>query len=172
MDPFSITAGVVSLVAIVSKCIKGTSNYAHTAAGAKKQAASMKEALAMLQDILERLRGRLEDRPSLIDQSSSSTDSPLGNTLKSCQSCIERVLNRLSQAQSASKASFVLRWPFDKRDYEETMTNIRMFAQWIQLSLSAENSELLAKTLRNSDVIVQEQNRATTVLRDINSTLK
>ena len=146
MDPFSITAGVAGLVTLISQAVRLATRFTHGVTGASQQATTMIEALIQLERILKSLKLYLDSTSSAKGSMVDGQDSLLNDTIKSCHRRIDGILHRIYEAARGSRTG-ILRWPFDKKDYEETLRDIRMFCQWIQLALTIENNELLSETL-------------------------
>ena len=162
MDPFSITAGVAGLITLVSQGIKLASSYTHGVTGATKQAATMFEALSQLERILKSLNERLLTKSTDGGSTKSGQASLLFDTLQSCHQRIDTILQRISRTAAGGRLK-ALKWPLNKKDHEEALRDIRMFCQWIQLSMTIEGNDLLSENLKRVNAL----SHATTESADI-----
>ena len=146
MDPFSITAGVAGLVTLISQAVKLAARFTHGVTGASQQATTMIEALLQLEKIFKSLKLYIDSTSSVKGPMADGEDSLLHDTVQSCHRRIDDITQRIYNAARGGRVR-ILKWPFDKKDHEETLRDIRMFCQWIQLALTIDNNELLSKTL-------------------------
>ena len=139
MDPFSVIGGAAGLLGVVSQCVKATSVFIKNASNSQDEAAVMMEALSMLESILRHVIERK-------DVSSCDTESPLwakdgmlDTTLQSCERTVSRLSSKLSEASKAPRLLGSIRWPLKRQEYLDSMRDVRMYAQWIQICFSAKN---------------------------------
>ena len=168
MDPLSITAGVAGLITLVSQSIKLASNYTRDVVGMKEQVSTMLQALQILHTILSQLKHQLESSVNPDNTSLPVNNSILENTIQSCNQRVIALLEKLSRVAGSHNTILKMRWPLNKRDHEETIRDIRLFAQWIQLSMTVDNNGLLNKSLLDIRNLSISQNRSGAVLDQVN----
>lgn len=164
MDPLSILAGVVSLTAVAAQTIKLAHDFTRDARGSKQQASTMIESLEFLQGVLSSLNDRLQGskgpRPTV-------RNSVLESTVRSCRGRVEGVQAELQKALKGSRFRIAMRWPLSKKDHEESIRDISVFAQWIQMALTVDNGALLSRTLEQVNDLSITHARSADMLEDI-----
>ena len=171
MDPFSITAGVAGLVTLISQAVKLAARFTHGVTGASQQATTMIEALVQLERILKTLKLHVGSTSSEKGPMADGQDSLLNDTVQSCHRRIDGISQRIYKAVMGERVR-ILRWPFDKKDHEEILRDIRMFCQWIQLALTIKNNELLCETLEAVNAASAANNQYNEVLARVQGTFK
>ena len=171
MDPFSIVAGVGGLAAVVIQSITLVQRYVKDAAGSNKQASNMVESLLILNSILQQLRDQLENSAKVDSLQSHAKGSILENTIESCHARVDTIAAKLLTGLQSHKLTRALRWPLDKKDQEEALRDLRMFAQWLQLSLTLQNGELLTQTLIGVNDLSYHHAQSAMTLHDVHCTL-
>ena len=169
MDPFSITAGVAGLITLIAQTAKLASSYSHGVAGASKQAATMFEALSQLERIVISLNDRLNKKSTGGSAFTRGKGSLLFDTLQSCHQRIDTLLQRISRAAAGGRLK-ALKWPLNKKDHEEALRDIRMFCQWIQLSLTIESNDLLSDNLESINALSHATTESAGTLQDVHGT--
>ena len=171
-DPISVTASVVSLVAIVTQTIKISVKFAREAKKTDQAAAVMVDELQKLKDILMRLSHLLANRSATVSGNGIAHDSVLIKTINSCNEKSKLLCLRLEKAQSKSLLSRSLRWPLERSEHDRMLQDVRLFAQWIQLSLTIDGNDLMFKSSTGIDQLVVEQSRSLQMLANLDGSTK
>ena len=161
MDPFSITVGVASLIALVAQTAKLTQRWYTGAKEASKVAASLAKELEVLQAVLIRLDYFLKEDEAASSQPFKNT-SVLTSSISACQARLKILHAKLAEVDS-SKLDRLL-WPLSEKQHKETIAELKTFALWIQLALSvdgwyvflAPTSATICYLTRSSDKFVSE----------------
>ena len=132
MDPLSLTTGVLALAGTVLAIVTKTNSYLTSVRAASADADSFCTELALLKDILARLKGNLDD--GTLPPSRFGNDSVLVVSLHACRNQLEVMRTRLESM--AKKRGKKLMWPFKKEECVENLEVIRNLARWLHFALS------------------------------------
>ena len=166
MDPLSILAAVVGLSGAAASAVTFARTFLKDAKGAKQQATRMIEGLMVLLNILETLSERLQSRSEL--QMKALQNSILQSTVESCRKRVDDVKEALRKSIEGHRLRIAVGWPLSKKDHEESLRDISVFAQWIQLALTVDDGRLLSMTLEQVVDLKGAQSQAASVLNDVN----
>ena len=147
MDPFSITVGVISLVGLTVHTLHVTRSYISDAKHGREAAVEMSKELDVLHTNLSRLRDLLRQDSAIQPFDRTSV---LVSSLSACKDRLTKLSERL-EIRGCSRYN-KLKWPFDAKEHQKTISELRAFAQWIQFALSIDGCALLAKT--SADVLI------------------
>lgn len=128
----------------------------------------MVNALATLERIITQLNSHLQYLSTVNQSLLSSNGSMLENTISSCQQRIGDISQKLLAAAGTNNVWILLRWPLDKKDYENALRDIQMYSQWIQLLLTLDDRKLLFQTLQDVNKVFDEQTKSVRALTEIN----
>ena len=132
MDPLSLTTGVLALASTVFTIVSKTNSYLTSVRAASADAETFCAELALLKDILARLKGNLDD--GTLPPSRFGNDSVLVVSLHACKNQLEEMLVRLESM--ARKRGRKLMWPFKKEECVENLEVVRNLARWLHFGLS------------------------------------
>ncbi|KAL8938890.1 MAG: hypothetical protein Q9216_003654 [Gyalolechia sp. 2 TL-2023] len=155
MEPISLALGIASLLAPVAKTIQLTSKYIRGVKEARVAARELLNVLEVFETTLQRLNVLSENDK----MNSFSNTSVLATCTSACK-------NRLTSLQTTLQDNIKkplkrLRWPLDAITHKNTLEDMRMFTQWIQLILTIDGLILLSKT--SSEVIKVLSNQLDTI---------
>lgn len=132
MDPLSLTTGVLALAGTVLTIVTKTNSYLTSVRAASADAETFCTELALLKDILARLKGNLDD--GTLPPSRFGDDSVLVVSLHACRNQLEVMRTRLEGM--ARKRGKKLMWLFKKEECAENLDVIRNLARWLHFGLS------------------------------------
>ena len=141
MDPFSLTVGSLSIVALAAKTIRVTSNYVRDARQGREAAAELLRELEVLHANLTRLDAFLRTKNASQPFESSSV---LVCSTSACRTKLTQLHQRLSGIGESRLSRF--KWPLHSEEHRETIRELRAFAQWIQFALTIDGCALMSKT--------------------------
>ncbi|KAL8786768.1 MAG: hypothetical protein Q9213_002589 [Squamulea squamosa] len=140
MDPFSITVGVSSLLALAAKTIEIANRYCHEARHAREAARELLVELDVLHYNLSQLDKLFKTEPKGI----STNTSVLITSTHACRNKLNMLHDKLER--TAEHPLRRIRWPLDETEHKQSLRELRAFAQWIQFALTIDGCSLLAKT--------------------------
>ena len=132
MDTVTGGTGVLALAGTVLAIVTKTNSYLTSVRAASADADSFCTELALLKDILARLKGNLDD--GTLPPSRFGDDSVLVVSLHACRNQLEVMRTRLESM--AKKRGKKLMWPFKKEECVENLEVIRNLARWLHFALS------------------------------------
>jgi hypothetical protein len=132
MDPLSLTTGVLALAGTVLAIVTKTNSYLTDMRAASEDARTFCAELALLRDILARLKGNLDE--GTLPPSRFGDDSVLVVSLNACKNQLEVIRARLEGM--VTKRGKRLMWPFKKEECVENLEVIRNLARWLHFGLS------------------------------------
>lgn len=132
MDPISLATGVLALASTVLAIVTKTKSYLTDMRAASTDAEAFCAELALLKDILVRLKGNLDD--GTFPPGRFGDDSVLVVSLQACKNKLE--LMRVRFEALATKREKKLMWPFKKEECVEDLEVIRNLARWLHFGLS------------------------------------
>jgi hypothetical protein len=132
MDPLSLTTGVLALAGTVLAIVTKTNSYLIDMRAASEDARTFCAELALLRDILARLKGNLDE--GTLPPSRFGDDSVLVVSLNACKNQLEVIRARLEGM--VTKRGKRLMWPFKKEECVENLEVIRNLARWLHFGLS------------------------------------
>ena len=145
MDPFSITVGVASLVALAVQTIDVTRTYVHEAKHGKETAQQFLQELNVLYFNLSKLDAFLTSNVETAQQFNDT--SVLVSSTHACRNRLNTLHERLCKRQKGRQLTLrALTWPFEAKEHREAIAQLRAFAQWIQFALAVDGCTLLSKT--------------------------
>jgi hypothetical protein len=132
MDPLSLVTGVLALAGTVLTIVTRTNAYVVGVRTASENARTFCAELALLKDILERLKGNLDD--GTLPSSRFGKDSVLVVSLNACKNQLEVV--RVKFEGLVANRRRKLMWPFNREECVENLEVIRNLARWLHFGLS------------------------------------
>ena len=141
MDPFSLTIGGVSLIAVTAHAIHVTTRFVREVEYGTEAAAEFLRELNVLHYNLSRLDDFLKTDEAIQPFDNSSV---LVSATTACRNKITMLQQKLEHATERRYGR--LKWPFSAKEHQETIRDLRAFAQWIHLSLTIDGCALLSKT--------------------------
>lgn len=132
MDPLSITTGVLALAGTVLAIVTRTNSYLTSVRAASADAETFCAELALLKDILARLKGNLDD--GTLPPSRFGDDSVLVVSLRACKNQLEEMRVRLESM--VRKRGRKLMWPFKREECVKNLEVISNLARWLHFGLS------------------------------------
>lgn len=150
MDPFTAATGIAGLIAVAVKTIQMLGEFAGLINEHKKHVESLHKELSLMMQVLDQLK-------SLIDKQKHSgrlrsTDNVdhqtiLGKAVLDCNKIIEQIQEKLREPVHRFKRAMAkLQWPFEQKDIRTMVDQLHRYTELFQLSLVAENCDLLSKT--------------------------
>ena len=155
MDPLSLSLGIAGIVPLIAKLIHSARQYVTTVSKARAMIAALVAELEALQSIVDNLNSLLKS-DSL---SSAGTEFDQTSVLMSCFTACEANLIKLYEKLSDESNSRIGRylWPFNEKEHQKTLAEIRSFAIWIQFALSVDGCRLLSHTSDNVVTVLSQQ---------------
>lgn len=132
MDPLSVATGVLALAGTVLTIVTKTNSYITGMRAASADADAFGTELALLKDILTRLKKNLDD--GTLPPSRFGDDSILVVSLHACKNQLEAMQVRLECLVRQRRRR--LMWPFNKEECVENLEVIRNLARWLHFGLS------------------------------------
>jgi hypothetical protein len=132
MDPMSLATGVLALAGTVLAIATKTNSYLTSMRAASADADAFCAELALLKDILERLKGNLDN--GKLPPGRFGDDSVLVVSLQACRNQLEAMRARFENL--GTKRGKKLMWPFNKDECVKDLDVIRNAARWLHFGLS------------------------------------
>lgn len=163
MDPFSLTVGIAGLLGLAAQTVKVTKAFIHSAKHAKDSATEMLQELDVLHFNLSRLEKLLKSEneagPSFDDTS------VLVSSTIACRNKLNILHDKLDRVDRYR--TIQLKWPLGAKEHQETIGQLRAFAQWVQFALTVDGCALLSKTSKEVLEILGQQLETFHLLGDI-----
>jgi hypothetical protein len=136
MDPMSLATGVLALAGTVLAIVTKTNSYLADMRSASTDADAFCTELALLKDILARLKGNLDN--GTLPPGRFGDDSVLVVSLHACKNQLEAMRARFEGL--STKRGKKLTWPFNKDECIKELEVIRNLARWLHFGLSVTGS--------------------------------
>lgn len=146
MDPLSISFGVAGLVPLVTNAINLARKYWAGVRGAKEKVATLITELEALQFNLNALQNLLASNGDESKSSARDQSSVLMSCSTACRVKLEALVQKLDRPGLAKGKMGVLRWPFEEKEYKETISELHNLTAWMQFSLSIGGYRLLSSS--------------------------
>lgn len=146
MDPLSIGFGVAGLVPLVASAIKLARSYWAGVRGAKEKVATLITELEALHSNLNALQNLLDSKGPESEPSASDQSSVLMSCSTACRVKLDVLVQKLDRPGIAKSKMSVLKWPFEEKEYNETISELRSLTTWMQFSLSIGGYRLLSSS--------------------------
>ena len=134
MDPFSLTVGLSSLVALTAQTLKLTQQYLHRV----KHASEATDALALKLQALHDIFCRLDEflRNDGAKRQSFDETSVLVCSTSACRTKLE-ILHKKLDAAAKSRLNRAL-WPLNEKDHRQMLQELRVVAQCIHFAMTTD----------------------------------
>lgn len=146
MDPLSISFGIAGLVPLVASAIKIVRNHWTGIQGAKEKAATLMTELEALQSNLTALQSLLDSKTHEPGSVVCEQSSVLTSCSAACRVKLQALVQRLERPGWAKGKMHVLKWPFEEKEHQETLSELRSLTAWMQFSLSIGSHRLLSSS--------------------------
>lgn len=146
MDPLSISFGVAGLVTLVTNAIKLASNYLAGIRGVKEKVATLITGLEALQSNLNVLQDMLDNDASQSKSSACDQSSVLTSCSTACRVKLEALVQELDRPGLAKGKLSILKWPFEEKEYNNTILELHSLTAWMQFGLSIGGYRLLSSS--------------------------
>ena len=132
MDPFSLTVGITSLVALTAQTLNLTKKYFHGVKNASKSAAELSAQLHFLRSILSRLDELL--RGDDAKGQSFNDDSVLVSSVSACKTRLHMLHGKLNAVGESLMGR--LKWPLNEKEHQESIQELKTLSTWIQFAIT------------------------------------
>ncbi len=138
MDGVSLASGIAGLITLALQVSSVIAEFSIAVKEGPKNIEELKQELLLLGEIL----GQLQDflRSEKLKGRSFDSNSVLQSAISSCKVRIERIGDKLKPPDGGRGARLVarLKWPFESKEVEKMVANMRSYTQAFQFSLTIE----------------------------------
>ncbi|CAD6564823.1 MAG: hypothetical protein ASARMPREDX12_004447 [Alectoria sarmentosa] len=163
MDPFSLTVGIAGILTLAAQTAKVARAFVNSAKHAKDSAKEMLQELDVLHFNLSRLENFLKTE-NQVGQSFDGTSVLVSSTI-ACRNKLTELHDKLDRVDR--NRIMQLKWPLGAKEHQETIGQLRAFAQWVQFALTVDGCALLSKTSTEVLEILGQQLETFHLLGDI-----
>lgn len=163
MDPFSLTVGIAGILTLAAQTAKVARAFVNSAKHAKDSAKEMLQELDVLRSNLSRLEKFLKTG-NQVGQSFDGTSVLVSSTI-ACRNKLTELYDKLDRVDR--NRTMQLKWPLGAKEHQETIGQLRAFAQWVQFALTVVGCALLSKTSTEVLEILGQQLETFHLLGDI-----
>ena len=138
MDVISLSSGIAGLITLALQVSGIIANYVSAVKEGPKNIEELKEELILLGEVLSQLQDFLHDEKH--KGRSFDSNSVLQSAFSSCKRRIERIGDKLKPPDGGKISRMVdrLKWPFESKEVDKMINNLRCYGQTFQFSLTIE----------------------------------
>ena len=156
IDPFSINVGVAGLVELAARTLSIIGKYAHDAKHGQETAQELLRELGVLHTNLRHLNNLLQTDGQAMGYFDDT--SVLVSSVHACKNKLNFLHDKLSQDVIGKRSSAnMLVWPLKAKEHMQSISELRIFGQWIQMALTIDGCALLSKTSREVLDVMKSQ---------------
>lgn len=163
MDPFSLTLGVGSLVALVAQTVTVARDYLSAVKNSRESIVTLVTELEALQSNLTSLDEFL--RSDSVKGLAFDQNSVLRSCASACESKLKALCKKLGKVGDSRTSRYL--WPLNEKEHLKTVQELRAFGQWIQFALSVDSCSLLSQTSNDILKILNQQVEGFKVLQTL-----
>lgn len=147
MDPLSLTASTIAIIQISSDIV----SYVNRATRATKERKRLRDEVQSCEFILQRLSDEVSDAEegntwSATIKALKGPDAPLSRL----QDALIAVRARLEPKKGLKNAFSTLKWPFDEKEIEKTISTIEHEKNLLGLALTNDSGKLIQEIKKTS----------------------
>ncbi|KAL6244479.1 hypothetical protein RBB50_008721 [Rhinocladiella similis] len=156
MDGVSVASGIAGLITLALQVSGAIAVYVTSIKDRSKNIRELHEELLLLSEVLSSLRDFLTSERA--KGRSFDNNSVLQKAISDCRDRIERIGEKLKPLEGGrvSRAIDKLKWPFEQREVNHLIDNLRRYGQTFHFAISVEGCDLLARTSEDAAKGLQE----------------
>ena len=138
-------ASIGAILDIIAKLIRISSEYMKSVNGATKSAEVLRRELRDFRAILEEVEDHADaQRANGGPGAETKFLKAIEESLAECRLLLAQTEKKLGESCSAKKIGKALVWPFREKEFEKTITSLRSFKETFHLSISLDQTAVLA----------------------------
>ncbi|KIW48394.1 uncharacterized protein PV06_00983 [Exophiala oligosperma] len=156
MDGVSVASGIAGLITLALQVSGAIAVYVTSIKDRSKNIRELHEELLLLSEVLGSLREFLTSERA--KGRSFDNNSVLQKAISDCRDRIERIGEKLKPLEGGkvSRAIDKLKWPFEQREVNHLIDNLRRYGQTFHFAVTVEGCDLLARTSEDAAKGLQE----------------
>ncbi|KIW19973.1 hypothetical protein PV08_00548 [Exophiala spinifera] len=156
MDGVSVASGIAGLITLALQVSGAIAIYVTSIKDRAKNIEELHNELLLLSEVLSRLRDFLTSERA--KGRAFDTNSVLQKAISDCRDRIERIGEKLKPLEGGpiSRAIDKLKWPFEQREVNYLIDNLRRYGQTFHFAVTVEGCDLLARTSEDAAKGLQE----------------
>lgn len=160
MDPFSITTGVVGLLAVIAQVTNSVNSYIGALQDRKQDIQDLYQELILLRNVLIQFQDFVVSEQA--KDASFDANSVLGKAISDCSRRLERVGDKLRIPAGDKFARTVakLKWPFEQDEIRMLNTSLQRFVQTFSFALTVHGLTVLGRTSDAAEAALKESQNA------------
>lgn len=160
MDPFSLTTGVVGLLAVIAQVTDSVNSYIGALQDRKQDIQDLYRELLLLRNVLTQFQAFVVSEKA--KNASFDANSVLGTAISDCSRRLERVGDKLKvpTGDKFARTMAKLKWPFEQDEIQKLNTSLQRFVQTFSFALTVQGLTVLGRTSDAAEVALKESQSA------------
>lgn len=156
MDPFSLTTGVVGLLAIIAQVTDSINSYVGALQDRKQDIQDLYQELLLLRNVLTQFQDFVISEKA--KDTSFDANSVLGTAISDCSRRLERVGDKLKipSGDKFTRTVAKLKWPFEQDEIRKLNTSLQRFVQTFSFALTVQGLTVLSRTSDSAEAALKQ----------------